>query len=119
MDEADRLCNRIAIVDHGKLVALDTPEALKASVPGSNVMKHSLNMRRRLGRATAGIAGVTSVQDESGGCSSADGQRVGHNHGSCRDGVVLGVGLKTLTVQNTTLDDVFVHYTGSSCAMNW
>ena len=34
MDEADRLCNRIAIVDHGKLVALDTPEALKASVPG-------------------------------------------------------------------------------------
>src|SRR5215470_8576547 len=31
MDEADRLCNRIAIVDHGKLVALDTPEALKAS----------------------------------------------------------------------------------------
>src|SRR5262249_10126600 len=35
MDEADRLCDRIAIVDHGKLVALDTPMALKASVPGS------------------------------------------------------------------------------------
>jgi len=33
MDEADRLCDRIAIVDHGKLVALDTPPALKASVP--------------------------------------------------------------------------------------
>src|SRR3954468_1412492 len=33
MDEADRLCNRIAIVDHGKLVALDNPEALKAGVP--------------------------------------------------------------------------------------
>ena len=39
MDEADRLCNRIAIVDHGKLVALDTPEALKASVPGTNVIE--------------------------------------------------------------------------------
>ena len=39
MDEADRLCDRIAIVDHGKLVALDTPEALKASVPGSNVIE--------------------------------------------------------------------------------
>jgi len=38
MDEADRLCDRIAIVDHGKLVALDTPMALKASVPGSNVI---------------------------------------------------------------------------------
>ena len=39
MDEADRLCNRIAIVDHGKLVALDTPEALKATVPGSTVIE--------------------------------------------------------------------------------
>jgi ABC-2 type transport system ATP-binding protein len=34
MDEADKLCDRIAIVDHGKLVALDTPDALKASIPG-------------------------------------------------------------------------------------
>jgi ABC-2 type transport system ATP-binding protein len=34
MDEADRLCNRIAIIDHGKVVALDTPDALKASIPG-------------------------------------------------------------------------------------
>ena len=34
MDEADRLCDRVAIVDHGKLVALDSPEALKASIPG-------------------------------------------------------------------------------------
>ena len=39
MDEADRLCDRIAIVDHGKLVALETPMALKASVPGSNVVE--------------------------------------------------------------------------------
>ena len=34
MDEADKLCDRIAIVDHGTLVALDSPEALKASIPG-------------------------------------------------------------------------------------
>src|SRR6266567_904903 len=39
MDEADRLCDRIAIVDHGKLVALDTPPTLKASVPGANVIE--------------------------------------------------------------------------------
>jgi ABC-2 type transport system ATP-binding protein len=36
MDEADKLCNRIAIVDHGHLVALDTPAALKASVPDAS-----------------------------------------------------------------------------------
>src|SRR5919206_442826 len=39
MDEADRLCDRIAIVDHGKLVALDTPLALKSSIPGKNVIE--------------------------------------------------------------------------------
>jgi ABC-2 type transport system ATP-binding protein len=33
MDEADKLCDRIAIVDHGRLVALDTPTRLKAAVP--------------------------------------------------------------------------------------
>src|SRR5438045_9118233 len=38
MDEADRLCDRIAIVDRRMLVALDTPAALRASVPGSNVI---------------------------------------------------------------------------------
>lgn len=34
MDEADRLCNRVAIIDHGKIVALDKPSALKAKVGG-------------------------------------------------------------------------------------
>jgi ABC-2 type transport system ATP-binding protein len=36
MDEADKLCDRIAIVDHGDLKALDTPDALKAALPGEN-----------------------------------------------------------------------------------
>jgi ABC-2 type transport system ATP-binding protein len=36
MDEADKLCDRIAIVDHGGLVVLDTPANLKASIPGAN-----------------------------------------------------------------------------------
>ena len=36
MEEADRLCDRIAIIDHGRLITLDTPRHLKASVPGAN-----------------------------------------------------------------------------------
>jgi len=39
MEEADRLCNRLAIMDHGKLLALDTPEALKRTVGGDTVVK--------------------------------------------------------------------------------
>ena len=47
MDEADKLCDRIAIVDHGKLVVLDyAGEALKASIPGAPP-----NGRRHAGRA--------------------------------------------------------------------
>ncbi|MGZ5296796.1 MAG: ABC transporter ATP-binding protein [Actinomycetota bacterium] len=39
MEEADRLCERLAIMDHGKLLALDTPEALKRTVGGDTVVK--------------------------------------------------------------------------------
>ena len=39
MDEADKLCDRIAIVDHGKLAALDTPTKLKDSVPGNDTLE--------------------------------------------------------------------------------
>src|SRR3989475_4461067 len=43
MDEADKLCDRVAIVDHGKLVALDSPLTLKASIPGKNVLEASFS----------------------------------------------------------------------------
>src|SRR5207244_12582914 len=43
MDEADKLCDRVAIVDHGKLVALDSPLKLKASIPGANVLEVSFS----------------------------------------------------------------------------
>ncbi len=63
MDEADHLCDRIAIVDHGKLVALDTPIALKASVPGTGVVEvqfrgAAAEWKARLER----LEGVTSVE---------------------------------------------------------
>ncbi len=114
MDEADRLCDRIAIVDHGKLVALDTPAALKASVPGSNVIEVQFehppaDWEQRL----HSLPGVTSVQHEGAGM-----YRVLTGNGSrtttelVEMAVHAGIPVKSLTVQNTTLDDVFVHYTG-------
>jgi ABC-2 type transport system ATP-binding protein len=114
MDEADRLCNRIAIVDHGKLVALDTPEALKASVPGSNVIEAQFeNPPADWEERLRGLPGVTSVQNESAGMFRV---LTASGSGTTTDlvemAVVMKVPLKTLTVQNTTLDDVFVHYTG-------
>ena len=43
MDEADKLCDRIAIVDHGQLVALGSPLTLKASIPGKNFLEVSFS----------------------------------------------------------------------------
>jgi ABC-2 type transport system ATP-binding protein len=114
MDEADRLCDRIAIVDHGKLVALDSPAALKASVPGSNVIEAQFDhapadWEQRLHE----LSDVTSVQHQGSGM-----YRVLTSNGSVtttelvETAVKAGVGVKSLSVQNTTLDDVFVHYTG-------
>jgi len=114
MDEADRLCDRIAIVDHGKLVALDSPMALKASVPGSNVIEAQFenppdDWEQRLHT----MDDVTSVQHEGAGM-----YRILTGNGSRTTtelvelAVGAGVAVKSLSVQNTTLDDVFVHYTG-------
>jgi ABC-2 type transport system ATP-binding protein len=114
MDEADRLCDRIAIVDHGKLVALDTPMALKASVPGTNVVevqfaRESVTWPNELKQ----LAGVTSVEPQSAGM-----YRLLTSNGSLTTTQLVemtasqGDTIKSLNVQNTTLDDVFVHYTG-------
>jgi ABC-2 type transport system ATP-binding protein len=114
MDEADRLCDRIAIVDHGKLVALDTPMALKASVPGTNVVEaqfaqESTEWPERLKQ----LSGVTSVESQSAGM-----YRLLTSNGSLTTTQLVemasqsGDSIKSLSVQNTTLDDVFVHYTG-------
>ena len=114
MDEADRLCDRIAIVDHGKLVALDSPAALKASVPGSNVIEVQFaNAPQDWEQRLHNLTGVTSIKHEGAGMYrilTGDGSRTTTElvemavHG--------GVAVKSLSVQNTTLDDVFVHYTG-------
>jgi len=114
MEEADKLCDRLAIVDHGRLVALGTPLELKHNVPGANVVevhfdRETAEWQSRLEK----LDGVTSVQAESAGF-----YRVLTSSGSKTTmqlvelAASLGETLTSLSVQNTTLDDVFVHYTG-------
>jgi len=114
MEEADKLCDRIAIVDHGTLVALGTPLELKHNVPGANVVEirfahEATEWKARL----EALEGVTSVQAESAGF-----YRVLTSSGSRTTMQLVELAAKldediaSLSVQNTTLDDVFVHYTG-------
>jgi ABC-2 type transport system ATP-binding protein len=114
MDEADNLCDRIAIIDHGKLVALDTPLGLKSSVPGSSVIevqfgKNSVDRKPQLEK----LAGVTGVESRGSGeyrLMTSNGSRTTTQ--LVEMATASGDLIHGLSVQNTTLDDVFVYYTG-------
>jgi ABC-2 type transport system ATP-binding protein len=114
MEEADRLCDRIAIVDHGTLVALGTPVELKQSMPGSNVVEVQFNREDDQWKSRLeALPDVTEVQSQSAGV-----YRVLTSNGPQTTTHIVemasshGEQLTSLSVQNTSLDDVFVHYTG-------
>jgi len=113
MDEADKLCDRIAIVDHGKLVALDSPLKLKASIPGKNVLEVSFSAVPPQWEGTLrSLPEVAEVK--------ADDHvfRIASHNGPLTTVELVaaarraGVAIASLSVQSTTLDDVFAYYTG-------
>jgi ABC-2 type transport system ATP-binding protein len=107
------LCDRIAIVDHGQLVALDTPTKLKDSVPGTDIVEAEFdNPPADWNAALEKLDGVASV-------TSSDGvTHIASNSGplTVRELMDLarerGVAVRHVSVQGTTLDDVFLYYTG-------
>jgi ABC-2 type transport system ATP-binding protein len=113
MDEADKLCDRIAIIDGGKLVALDSPLKLKASIPGKNILEASFSSVPPNWQET-----MKKLPDAAE--VKADGNifRISSNNGPRTTVELLeaaraaNVTVTSLSVQSTTLDDVFVHYTG-------
>jgi len=113
MDEADKLCDRIAIVDHGELKALDSPMRLKASVPSNNIIEVSFGAAPASWAETLrALPGVEHVAGEEGLF------RVTSQNGPATTMALMeaaaraGVQVRSLSVQSTSLDDVFVHFTG-------
>jgi ABC-2 type transport system ATP-binding protein len=119
MDEADQLCERIAIVDHGKLVALDTPTRLKDSIPGADVVE------AEFGNVPPGTPAWNEWMEQlrhlpqAAQVSEQDGAVHITSHSGPETVAALmdrararGIIVKRVTVQGTTLDDVFLHYTG-------
>jgi ABC-2 type transport system ATP-binding protein len=113
MDEAGKLCDRIAIVDHGKLIALDSPIALKAAVAAANTIDVSFSpIPSDWAARLSQLPGVDTV--------SGDGSaiRITSHDGPATTMAVMvaardaGVSVDSIAVASTTLDDVFLHYTG-------
>jgi ABC-2 type transport system ATP-binding protein len=113
MDEADKLCDRIAIVDHGKLAALDTPSYLKDSVPGTDTVEAEFD------QPPADWLDALRVLSHASGVVQRDGSfHISSTDGPTTVGALMdlarsrSVTVRKVTVQSTTLDDVFLHYTG-------
>jgi len=114
MDEADKLCDRIAIVDHGKIVALDTPAALKAAVPGASRIEAQFAPDLKHGAADLeALPMVKSVKLQGTAL-----YRISSDRGPATAEAIMdltrqqGVEVRSLAVQSTSLDDVFLHFTG-------
>ena len=113
MDEADKLCDRIAIVDHGKLVALDSPLKLKASIPGRNFLEVSFaSVPPGWLETLKSLPEVAEVKADENifRISSHNGPRT--TVALMEAARAADATITSLSVQSTTLDDVFVHYTG-------
>jgi len=105
MDEAE-VADRIAIIDDGRLVALDTPEGLKASVGQDTVELHTSDDASALRAIQA--AGYRATADSSSiTVFTSDGEsEVG------RLVTLVGGGVELVHVRRPTIDDVFLHFTG-------
>ena len=113
MDEADKLCDRVAIVDHGELKALDSPLKLKASIAGKNALEVSFSVvPRGWADSLRTLPEVETVEGEDHVF------RIASRNGPATTTALVdlaarnGVTVQSLAVQSTSLDDVFVHYTG-------
>ena len=116
LEEADRLAGQLAIVDHGKIVAEGTPEALKAELRGDSVHVELVHpdldgsVRTLLGQ----LSGIGTIVVE------GNVLRLRVDHGATAVPAVLGaledkaVPVTAVTVSRPSLDDVYLRYTGRS-----
>jgi ABC-2 type transport system ATP-binding protein len=141
MEEADRLCDRIAIMDHGRILAMDTPEGLRRLIPGGTVLEidvrppvvafaghaevgESVVQADRFRETLEGLPGVTMVEQVARPVTDDDTAKsilyrvyatedVGALVASAAQAVIQKQGeLLDLRVAHPSLEDVFIHLTG-------
>ncbi|MDX6393138.1 MAG: type transport system ATP-binding protein [Streptosporangiaceae bacterium] len=108
MDEAEH-CDRIAIIDHGQIVAIDTPEALKASVGKDRVQIHTENDAAAIGELATAFGIEAGVHEGAVTFSVTSGEQFVPQLFAR-----LTVPIRTVSVSRPSLDDVFMSYTGTT-----
>jgi ABC-2 type transport system ATP-binding protein len=108
MDEAEH-CDRIAIIDHGKIVAIDTPEALKASIGKDRVQIHTADDDAAIAALKDTFGIEAAVHEGAVTFSVAAGEQF-----VPRLFAEFTVPIRSVNVSRPSLDDVFMSYTGTT-----
>ncbi|MDI6859091.1 MAG: ATP-binding cassette domain-containing protein [Methanocellales archaeon] len=114
MDEADHLCDRIAIIDHGNIVALDTPENLKAKIRG-DIISLEVGDGHQMEPLKQSMIKEDFVRDVSLRNNTL---RLTVQNGERSIPPILsiaaqsGIKIQSVSLRKPTLDDVFIHHTG-------
>jgi len=121
MEEADRLCQRLAIIDHGKILTSDTPEVLKRSLPGGQILDLWIKTADTLGPALVQIDGVLRHEEVEVELQERDGLKRLRLFVEPRDGVLDDIlhavrerkgTLHHVSLTTPSLEDLYIHLTG-------
>ena len=114
MDEAESLCDRIAIVDGGKIIALDTPVGLKSMVPGADRIDLAVEKNPdAIAEMLRPMPYLREVNRDGGNRLQLSANDGAHAIPKILDAVEqAGDRVTSITVQKLSLEDVFIHFTG-------
>jgi len=116
MEEADALCQRLAIIDHGRVIALGTPAELKASVPGGYVVRvrfvqHSPDFLERL-KVLSGVREVRATENNGADLYADRGGSLVSDVANLA--VAANAELCDVRISEPSLENLFLHHTGRS-----
>jgi ABC-2 type transport system ATP-binding protein len=116
MEEADELCDRLAIIDHGKIIALGTPQELKSSIPGGYLLRLRFDRAaEELLRQLRELPGVTEVRSPDPTSADVYADRGGPLIGAIVNATQsTGTELRDVHIQEPSLENLFLHHTGRS-----
>lgn len=115
MEEAETICNRIAIIDSGKIVALDSPDRLKQEIPGSDVIE--LRLSGPTNGITDSLLAISGVREVALNGPIA---KINLDNGAHLLPAIIDelrrhdIAIEDISMRQLTLEDVFIRYTGKS-----
>src|SRR6266498_4960195 len=116
MEEADALCQRLGIIDHGKMIALGTPANLKASIPGGYLLRLRFgNQTPDLLQRLQSLVGVREVRANDGTGADVYADRGGSLIPEIASvAASSGAELSDVHISEPSLENLFLHHTGRS-----